>query len=85
MTEKARFTCGSQPIQVRTVGPKLTAPKAYMFQPGGYCDYDEVMISDGFVWVGYTWRGVRYYLPIRTAKGTPPNHSVGALWGKITS
>lgn len=81
--ESATFTCGNQPIQVRTVGPKLTAPKAYMFQPGGYTPYDEVMISDGYVWIGYYWQNTRYYLPIRTANGTPPNHSVGTLWGSI--
>ena len=81
--EEGTFTCGSQPIQVRTIGPKLTAPKAYMFQPGGYTPYDEVMISDGFVWIGYYWQNTRYYLPIRSAKGTPPNHSVGNLWGTI--
>lgn len=84
MSESATFTNGNQPIQVRTVGPFLSCPKAYMFQPGGYTSYDEVMIQDGFVWIGYTWKGVRYYLPIRTAKGTPPNHSTGPLWGSIS-
>ena len=82
--EKGTFTCGNQPIQVRTVGPFLSCPKAYMFQPGGYCNYDEVMIQDGYVWIGYYWQNTRYYLPIRTAKGTPPNHSAGSLWGKIS-
>lgn len=82
-SEKARFTNGNQPIQVRTVGPFLSCPKAYMFQPGGWCDYDEVMIQDGHVWIGYSWKGKRYYLPIRTASGTPPNHSAGPLWGTI--
>lgn len=82
--ESGTFTCGNQPIQVRTVGPFLSCPKAYMFQPGGYTPYDEVMIQDGYVWIGYYWQNTRYYLPVRTAKGTPPNHSVGALWGKIS-
>lgn len=82
-TEKARFINGNQPIQVKTVGPFLSCPKAYMFQPGGWCDYDEVMIQSGFVWIGYSWKGKRYYLPIRTASGTPPNHSAGPLWGTI--
>lgn len=82
-SEKARFTNGNEPIQVRTVGPFLSCPKAYMFQPGGWCDYDEVMIQSGFVWIGYSWKGKRYYLPIRTASGTPPNHSAGPLWGTI--
>lgn len=85
MTEKATFTCGNQPIQARTIGPKLTAPKAYMFQPNGYTPYNEVMLSDGYVWIGYTFEGVRYYLPIRTWNGVaPPNHGVGYLWGTIS-
>lgn len=84
MSEKARFTNGSQPIMVRTVGPFRSCPYAYDFQPGGYCDYDEVMLQDGHVWIGYDWKGQRYYLPIRTVSGTPPNHSLGPLWGSIT-
>ncbi|CRV35082.1 SH3 domain-containing protein [Staphylococcus saprophyticus] len=85
MSEKARFTNGSQPIMVRTVGPFRSCPYAYDFQPGGYCDYDEVLLQDGHVWIGYDWQGKRYYLPIRTWSGAnPPNHSVGPLWGKIS-
>lgn len=85
MSESATFTCGNQPIQVRTVGPFLSCPKAYMFQPGGYTSYDEVMLQDGFVWIGYDWKGVRYYLPIREWNGVaPPNHVVGSLWGTIS-
>lgn len=85
MSEKARFTNGSQPIMVRTVGPFRSCPHAYNFQPGGYCDYDEVMLQDGHVWIGYDWQGQRYYLPIRTWNGVaPPNHGVGNLWGSIS-
>lgn len=85
MSESARFTCGSSPIAVRTVGPFRSCPLTYWFQPGGYCDYDEVMLQDGLVWIGYDWKGVRYYLPIRTWNGVaPPNHSVGPLWGTIS-
>lgn len=85
MSESARFTCGSSPIAVRTVGPFRSCPLAYWFQPGGYCDYDEVMLQDGLVWIGYDWKGVRYYLPIRTwNRVAPPNHSVGSLWGTIS-
>ncbi|PTK64431.1 autolysin [Staphylococcus haemolyticus] len=84
MSEKARFTNGSQPIMVRTVGPFRSCPHAYDFQPGGYCDYDEVMLQDEHVWVGYDWKGQRYYLPIRKWNGVaPPNQSVGELWGTI--
>ena len=85
MAEKARFTCGGAPIIARTVGPFRSCPVGYNFQPGGYCDYDEVMLQDGHVWIGYTWKGVRYYLPIRTWNGSaPPNHGVGSLWGRIS-
>lgn len=85
MNEKARFTNGSQPIMVRTTGPFRSCPYAYDFQPGGWCDYDEVMLQDNHVFIGYTWKGKRYYLPIRTWNGVaPPNHSVGPLWGTIS-
>ena len=84
MSEKARFTNGSQPITVRTTGPFRSCPYAYDFQPGGWCDYDEVMLQDSLVWIGYTWKNKRYYLPIRNWDGTPPpRHSVGKLWGTI--
>ncbi|WP_204206489.1 SH3 domain-containing protein [Mammaliicoccus sciuri] len=83
MKESATFTCGSSPILARVDAPSLQAQEGYWFQPGGYVKYDEVCIRDNFVWIGYTFKGVRYYLPIRTAKGTPPNHSVGKLWGTI--
>lgn len=84
MNEKARFVNGSKPIVVRTVGPFRSCPVAYNFQPGGWCDYDEVMLQDGHVWIGYTWKGVRYYLPIRTWNGVaPPNQGLGELWGTI--
>ena len=85
MSEKARFTNGNQPIVARTTGPFRSCPVAYNFQPGGWCDYDEVMLQDGHVGIGYTWKGARYYLPIRTWNGSnPPNHGVGSLWGSIS-
>lgn len=84
MSEKARFTNGSQPITVRTTGPFRSCPYAYDFQPGGYCDYDEVLLQDFLVWVGYDWKGKRHYLPIRTWDGTPPpSQNLGPLWGTI--
>lgn len=86
MSESARFTNGNQPIVARTVGPFRSCPFAYNFQPGGYCDYDEVMLQDGHVWIGYNWQGQRYYLPIRTWNGVaPPNQGLGDLWGSIKS
>ena len=84
MSEKARFTNGNQPIMVRTTGPFRSCPYAYDFQPGGWCDYDEVMLQDSLVWIGYTWKNKRYYLPIRNWDGTPPpNQILGELWGTI--
>ncbi|MEB7816745.1 SH3 domain-containing protein [Mammaliicoccus sciuri] len=83
MKESATFTCGGSPILARVGSPFLTAQEGYWFQPGGYVNYDEVCIQDGHVWIGYTFKGVRYYLPIRTVKGTPPNHLLGDLWGAI--
>jgi N-acetylmuramoyl-L-alanine amidase len=85
MSEKARFTNGNQPIAVRTVGPFRSCPYAYDFQPGGYCDYDEVILQDEHVWIGYDWDGQRYYLPIREWNGVaPPNQGLGDLWGTIS-
>lgn len=85
MSESATFTNGNQSIVARTVGPFRSCPYAYDFQPGGYTPYDEVMLQDGHVWIGYDWKGKRYYLPIRTWNGVaPPNHSVGSLWGTIS-
>ena len=85
MSEKARFTNGSQPIMVRTTGPFRSCPYAYDFQPGGWCDYTSVLLQDNHVWLEYEWKGTLYYLPIRTWNGAnPPGHSVGKLWGTIS-
>ena len=85
MSEKARFTNGSQPIMVRTTGPFRSCPYAYDFQPGGWCDYTSVLLQDNHVWLEYKWKNKLYYIPIRTWDGTPPpRHSVGKLWGVIS-
>ena len=85
MSEKARFTNGSQPIMVRTVGPFRSCPYAYDFQPGGWCDYTSVLLQDNHVWLEYKWKNTLYYIPIRTWDGSnPPGHSVGKLWGTIS-
>ena len=78
------FTCGGAPILTRINSPSLQVAEGYWFQPGGYTPFDEYCVRDGHVWIGYNWQGVRYYLPIRTASGTPPNHNVGPLWGVIS-
>lgn len=86
-SEKATFTCGNQSIITRMVGPFLSCPIGYSFQPGGYTNYDEVMLQDKHCWVGYNWQGTRYFIPIRTWNGVAPGHpgySVGPLWGSIS-
>lgn len=84
--EKATFYNGNKPILARIDSPKMNAPEGYSFAPKGWTPYDEVCLSDGFVWIGYDWKGKRYYLPIRTWDGTPPpkhKKGLGALWGTI--
>nr|WP_275114375.1 SH3 domain-containing protein [Staphylococcus simulans] len=52
---------------------------------GASINYDEVMLQDGHVWVGYdSFESERLYLPVRTWNGVaPPNHGVGDIWGSI--
>ena len=84
LKKAGNFTCGGAPILTRINSPSLEVAEGYWFQPGGYTPFDEYCVRDGHVWIGYNWQGVRYYLPIRTASGTPPNHNVGPLWGVIS-
>ena len=85
--EKATFKVGNQPIFARDVGPFTSNKSNGQVQPGQKIKYDEVMLQDGHVWIGYTLNnGKREYLPIRTWNGVAPNtkgYSVGALWGTI--
>lgn len=84
-SEEGRFTNGNQPISVRTIGPFQSMPFAYKFQPGGWCDYDEVMLQDNHLFIGYTWKGRRYYLPVRTwNEVAPPNEGLGPKWGTFS-
>ena len=85
--EKGTFTCGNQPIMARTVGPFLSCPEGYWFQPGGYTDYQYVLWQDGHVWIEYTWQGKTYYLPVRTWNGVHPaksGYSVSKAWGTFS-
>ena len=86
--ESATFTCGNSPIASRVGSPFVDDRIfGYWFQPGGYTPYDEVCLQSNHVWIGYNWQGVRYYLPIRTWNGQPPNsssYSVGNMWGSIS-
>ncbi|WP_353421857.1 SH3 domain-containing protein [Staphylococcus delphini] len=78
--EKFRFTANSD-IIARLEGPFRSCPVGYTFKKGGYVDYDELMLQDGHVWIGYTYKGKRYYLPIRTWDAK--TGKVGELWGQI--
>ncbi|UBH10585.1 N-acetylmuramoyl-L-alanine amidase [Macrococcus armenti] len=79
--EKGTFINGSEPIQAYYVGPFVIAKnKAGKLPAKAKIKYDEVMVQDGYVWVGYNSNdGKRIYLPIRTHK----NGVDGPLWGKI--
>lgn len=79
--EKGTFINGSEPIQAYYVGPFVIAKnKAGKLPAKATVKYDEVMVQDGYVWIGYNANdGKRIYLPIRTHK----NGVDGPLWGTI--
>lgn len=84
--EQATFENGNEPIQVWHVGPfRINGNEAGKLPAGASINYDEVMLQDGHVWVGYdSFEGERLYLPVRTWNGVaPPNHGIGDLWGSI--
>ena len=83
--EKASFTVGGTRIAVRKTGPFTTCPFSGWLNPGVTITYDEVMVQDGYVWLGYDSYNGRRYVPIRTAQGTPgtSNYVLGGLWGRI--
>lgn len=84
MSEQATFKVGSEQIAVHMIGPFVNMAISGWLQPGESIKYDEVMLQDGHVWVGYDSYNGRRYLPIRTWNGVaPPNHGVGSLWGVI--
>ncbi|PTI95834.1 hypothetical protein BU054_12850, partial [Staphylococcus simulans] len=84
--EQATFKNGNEPIQVWHVGPfRIDGNEAGKLPAGASINYDEVMLQDGHVWVGYdSFESERLYLPVRTWNGVaPPNHGVGDIWGSI--
>lgn len=83
--EKASFTVGGTRIAVRKTGPFTSCPFSGWLNPGVTITYDEVMVQNGFVWLGYDSYNGRRYVPCRTAKGTPgtSNYVLGGLWGRI--
>ncbi|WP_420802219.1 SH3 domain-containing protein [Staphylococcus hyicus] len=84
--EQATFKNGKEEIQVWTEGPfRIKGNEAGKLQPGTTINYDEVMLQDGHVWVGYdSFEGERLYLPVREWNSVaPPNHGLDELWGTI--
>ncbi|QLK86959.1 hypothetical protein FGL66_03970 [Staphylococcus sp. 17KM0847] len=53
-------------MYARLEGPFRSCPFGYTFKKGQSINYDELMLQDGHVWIGYNYNGKRYYLPIRT-------------------
>lgn len=86
MKENFTFTVGNEKIKARTGSPKLSAPIPGFVKPGTKITYQEICLSDGYVWIGYTlYDGTWEYLPIRTWNGVAPsNQGVGTLWGSIS-
>ncbi|OEK41278.1 SH3 domain-containing protein [Staphylococcus saprophyticus] len=84
-SERASFTVGGTRIAVRKVGPFTTCPFSGWLNPGVTIQYDEIMVQNGFVWLGYDSYNGRRYVPCRTAKGIPgsSNYVLGGLWGNI--
>lgn len=85
LPENFSFTVGSVPIHARNGGPHFNNHSPGTVAPGTTIKYDEVCLSEGYVWIGYTlFDGTRQYLPIRTWNGVAPsNQGVGTLWGTI--
>lgn len=83
--ERASFTVGGTRIAVRSVGPFTTCPFTGWLNPGVTITYDECMVQNGYVWLGYDSYNGRRYVPVRTAQGTPGsnNYVLGSLWGII--
>lgn len=84
--ERASFTVGGTRIAVRSVGPFTTCPFTGWLNPGVTITYDECMVQNGYIWLGYDSYNGRRYVPIRTAQGTPGsnNYVLGSLWGTIS-
>ena len=84
-SERASFTVGGTRIAVRKVGPFTTCPFSGWLNPGVTITYDECMVQNGYVWLGYDSYNGRRYVPVRTARGVPTssNYVLGPLWGTI--
>ncbi|UEX89525.1 SH3 domain-containing protein [Staphylococcus ratti] len=81
---EATFVCAGNAIATRVGAPFRTTKLGYWFKANGNVNYDEVCLQDGHVRIGFNWKGVRYYMPIRIWIGAAPlNNSVGLLWGSI--
>lgn len=80
--EHATFTAKYN-IITRRVGPFTNLPQAGLLKAGQSIVYDEKMLQDGHVWVGYTaYDGTRVYLPVREYDANTDTR--GPLWGTIS-
>ena len=79
---KEDFKTYSELFEAMVMTPYFPKPDVLIYLD---CDYDEVILQDSHVWIGYDWKGQRYYLPIREWNGVaPPNQGLGDLWGTIS-
>lgn len=80
--EHATFTAKYN-IITRKIGPFTNLPQAGLLKAGQSIVYDEKMLQDGHVWVGYTaYDGTRVYLPVREYDTNTDTR--GPLWGTIS-
>lgn len=84
--QKGSFINGNQPIQARYVGPfRLRNNEAGDLPPNTKIEYNEVMLQDKHVWVGYdSYEDERIYLPVGTWNGKkPPKNKIKQVWGTL--
>lgn len=84
--QKGSFINGNQPIQARYVGPfRLRNNTAGDLPANTKIEYDELMLQDKHVWVGYdSYEGERIYLPVGTWNGKkPPKNKMKQVWGTL--
>lgn len=77
--ENGMFTCSvSKGIDVRYLGPKVTNPKSGTLLKGQSVKYDNVYISDNYVWISWIANNKkRVFMPVREHK----NGVDGVAWG----
>lgn len=81
--EKGVFTVGSEPIYTYLGSPFTSVESGGQVVPNQKVNYYMVAIQDGYVWIETDDGGRVEFIPVRTCTGTPPNHTMGKLWGVI--